>query len=578
MMELKYSELLKLNKELGNNLKSNPIKISVLSNIIVHQSKELLEYFLRIECINAIVKYGDYDNLAQDSEKYQDSNVVIIFWELCNVIDGFHYNIELNNKEQINRILENTKAKIDLVLKNLKETSLILFNKFSSLHFWNSNIKSNNLEELVDQLNHYLEQITPINVKLVDLDKVIASIGLDNSIDLRYYYSSKALYTVDFFKRYSYHVKPYIMSVCGKSKKALIFDCDNTLWKGILGEDGFENIEMSPKTKEGAIYSEIQSLALALNNQGTLIGLCSKNNPDDVDKVIESHPDMQLKNKHITINKSNWSDKVTNLKEIAQELNIGLDSIVFVDDSSFEVNLIKKHLPEVKVLQVPEKLYEYPKMLRENHDLFYDLSFTAEDKNKIKMYRQQIKRLNIKKEFIDIDDYLASLHLKITIYKNDKNIVPRMSQMSQKTNQFNLTTKRYSERDIKNFFDDSNTILYAFSVADKFGDSGITGLCIVTKDNKTKTANIDTFLMSCRVIGRKIEYTFMDYLIDNLKNMNIRTLKAKYIKTKKNEQVKEFYDDCLFDQINENELIKKYSLKIENYKSKDLNYIEVINE
>ena len=136
-MELKYSELLKLNKELGNNLKSNPIKISVLSNIIVHQSKELLEYFLRIECINAIVKYGDYDNLAQDSEKYQDSNVVIIFWELCNVIDGFHYNIELNNKEQINRILENTKAKIDLVLKNLKETSLILFNKFSSLHFWN---------------------------------------------------------------------------------------------------------------------------------------------------------------------------------------------------------------------------------------------------------------------------------------------------------------------------------------------------------------------------------------------------------------------------------------------------------
>ena len=124
-------------------------------------------------------------------------------------------------------------------------------------------------------------------------------------------------------------------------------------------------------------------MALALNKQGILIGLCSKNNPGDVDEVIKSHPDMQLSDNHITINKSNWSDKVTNLKEIAQELNIGLDSLVFVDDSSFEVNLIREQLPEVKVLQVPERLYEYPKMLRENRSLFYNLSFTAEDKNKI---------------------------------------------------------------------------------------------------------------------------------------------------------------------------------------------------
>ena len=486
MMELKYSEVLRLNKELGNNLKSSSYDITVLSNIIIHQSKEILEYLLRGKGINANVKFGDYDNIVQDSKKYQDSNAVIIFWELCNIIEGFQYKVELLNNNQLEEIFEKTKSEIDLVLKNLEKISLVLINKFTFLHFCSFNIRKNNLEELADQLNQYLENRIPTNVRLVDLGKVIANTGIDNSLDLRYYYSSKALYTVDFYRKYSEYVKPYMMSANGKSKKALIFDCDNTLWKGILGEDGFENIEMSSITKDGAVYAEIQALALTLSKQGILIGLCSKNNSADVDEVIKSHPDMQLRVEHITINKSNWSDKVTNLKEIAQELNIGLDSLVFVDDSSFEVNLIKEQLPEVKVLQVPERLYEYPKMLRENRSLFYNLSFTPEDKKKIKMYKQQVKRETVKKEFSDIEDYLASLELKMTIFEDDESIIPRMSQMTQKTNQFNLTTKRYTEGDILKFINESNSDVYAFSVSDKFGNSGITGLSILTLNGTTE--------------------------------------------------------------------------------------------
>ena len=576
-MALKYSEILKLNKELGDQLKSDLYGITILSNIIVHQLKELLEYQLRTEGLNAEVGFGDYDNIVQDSQKYKDSNAVIIFWELCNIIDGMHYKIELYNKDQLNEILEKIKSEIDLVLVNLEKTSLVLINKFESLTFSYSRIRKNKLDDLVIQLNHYLMEKISANARLVDFEKVIASVGVRNSLDMRYYYSSKALHTIDFFKAYAKFVKPFFISATGKAKKALIFDCDNTLWKGILGEDGFDNIQMSTATKDGAIFAEIQSVALALNKEGILVGLCSKNNPGDVDEVIKSHPDMQLRDEHITINQSNWLDKVSNLKEIAQKLNIGLDSLVFIDDSYFEVNLIREQLPEVKVLQVPEKLYQYPSLLRDNLGLFYDLSLTDEDKKKIEMYKQQLKRETVKKKFSNIEDYLSSLKFKITIFENDESIIPRMSQMSQKTNQFNLTTNRYTEGDIRNFINDHHSDVYAFSVADKFGDSGITGLCIICANEKSDSAEIDTFLMSCRIIGRNIEYSFMDHVIGKIKEKKINTLKAKYIKTQKNEQVKEFYDRCLFDLIDRNDSVRNYALDLSNYEAKKLHYIEVIN-
>jgi len=577
MKELKYSEILRLNKEIGETLESKPYKISILSNIIVHQIKEILEYQLRTGGINANVVLGDYDNIVQDSLKYKESNAVLIFWELCNIIDGLQFKIDLFDDRQLNEIFEKTKSEIDLILKNLGKTSLVLLNVFTSLSFSTSARRKTKLEELADQLNQYLADNIPANVRLVELDKVIASIGVEDSFDYRYYYSSKALYTVNFFKSYAEYVKPFIMSVNGKAKKALIFDCDNTLWKGILGEDGYDNIEMSPRTKDGLIFAEIQSIALALNKQGILICLCSKNNPEDVDKVIKSHPDMQLRDKHITINKSNWSDKVSNLREIAQELNIGLDSFVVVDDSKFEVNLIRELLPEVTVLQVPERLYEYPKLLRENSGLFYNLSFTDEDHKKIEMYNQQAKRESSRNEFTDIENYLASLELNMTVYQDEDSIIPRMSQMSQKTNQFNLTTKRYTEGDIKNFIDDDSANVFAFSVADKFGDSGITGLCIIIFNDKNQTAVIDTFLMSCRIIGRNIEYAFIDYLVDILKSNKINEIQAKYIKTQKNGQVKTFYDKCSFRLTDSNESVRNYTLVVSEYKPRLVNYIEVLD-
>ena len=577
MKDLSYTEILKANQELGRSLTAETYNIAAFSNSTINLLKEILEYSLRAEGIPAKVHIGDYDNIVQDARKYCESNGVIIFWELWNVLEGLPYKAETWDEKQLNELLEKVKGEIDFTLKNLQKTPFVILNKFSALPFNAVSLETNRFEQLARQLNRYLEDHVGRNVHLIDLDKVIAGLGLRESVDLRHYYSSKALYTVNFYRAYAQHIMPFFCSVNGKSKKAIIFDCDNTLWKGILGEDGMERIEMSPTTKDGAIFAEIQALALALAKQGVIIGLCSKNNYQEVEELIARHPDMQLRDEHIAIKKINWSDKAVNLRAIVQELNIGLDSIVYVDDSPFEIDFVRREIPEVKTFQVPDKLYDYPRLMREHMNLFYKGSSTEEDISKIKMYKRQLEREEAKKEFVNMEEYFASLKLKMTIFENDESLIPRISQMCQKTNQFNLTTKRYTENEIKNFICHEGARVYAFSVSDKFGDSGVTGVSIAMLDAKSSVAEIDTFLMSCRVIGRNLEYAFMDQLVEALKQSRIKTVKANYIQTAKNGVAKNFYDECSFilDVADKNS--SKYVLDISRYRSKNINYIEVRN-
>ncbi|WP_152058018.1 HAD-IIIC family phosphatase [Aliarcobacter butzleri] len=563
MINMKYSEIIKANKKLEQNKKPK-YQIAILSNIMVHQSKEICEYSLRQNSINAEVALGDYDNIVQDSLKYQNAHSVLIFWELWNLIDGLQYKIESLSDDEFSAVIDKTKHEMDIVFHNLSNVSLVVVNKFSSLVFNHFSLKQNRIDILMNELNQYLA--TKKNIILIDIDKVIASISIEKSIDLRYYYSSKTLYSIEFYKKYFDYIKPIFLSANGKVKKALIFDCDNTLWKGILGEDGFEKIKM---------YKEIQYLAIQLSKKGVIIGLCSKNNPQDVDEVLEKHPKMILRDENIVIKKVNWEDKATNLKSIAKELNIGLDSIVFIDDSDFEVNLIKEELPMIEVFQVPNKEYEYAMMIRDILNLFYNPKETKEDLEKVKMYKTQIKRAKEEENITDIEEYLKGLGLNITYFIDDINQADRISQMTQKTNQFNLTTKRYTKIDIETFINNKNMSVISISVNDKFGDSGIVGLAIL--EFKNDLAMIDTFLMSCRVLGRNIEYKFMDIIVDILKEKNISEIKSKYLKTLKNEQVTDLYDRYGFEIIDQDDNQTRYRMLVKDYKNKSLDYIGVRN-
>ncbi|MBI4964438.1 MAG: HAD-IIIC family phosphatase [Desulfomonile tiedjei] len=574
MKEMKYSEIIKANRELGKRMSGPPYTISLLSNIVVAQLKDVLEYSLRTCGINAQVAVGNYDNVAQDSGEFQDKRAMVIFWEPANFIDGGHYRIDLLGPKEFEDLQSRMRGEIDLVLSNAANCSLVLLNRFSPLVFSHSNIRQSNFERLCDNLNRYVEAKGAGNVKVVDIERIFCRLSVEKCVDLRYYYSSKALYSISFYKEYAEFIKPYVLSANGKSKKALIFDCDNTLWKGILGEEGIDGIEMSSDNKDGAIFREVQTIAAGLAGRGVILGLCSKNEPEEVNNVLQNSTDMVLTDKHLTIKKVNWSDKVSNLSEIAAELNIGTDSIVFVDDSSFEINYVRQFLPEITTVQVPAAIHEYPGVMREIARLFYNLSETPEDLLKAQMYKQQVLRKTEQQRFENLVDYLRSLNLRVRIHLNDESLIPRVSQLTQKTNQFNLTTKRYTEQDIQAFIKAGSTAILALEAMDKFGEYGLTGLCIA-RMNADHLAHIDTFLMSCRIIGRDIELAFFDFVVDYLRNSGTTSIDAEYVRTLKNDQVATFYDKLGFSLVSESGGEKIYRLDILEYRPGNVDYIEV---
>lgn len=318
-----------------------------------------------------------------------------------------------------------------------------------------------------------------------------------------------------------------------KLKKAIIFDCDNTLWEGVIGEGNVvANID---------IFCDIILLA----NHGVIVGLCSKNNEGDLADILQEYEP------YISVKRINWKDKVSNLKEIAEELNIGLDSIVFVDDSAFEIELVRSKLPDVLCI--------YPNELSSTVAKWFDLSG---DFTKTQQYKANYLRKKEEEQFTNIDDYLASLDMVLTVKVNNFDQIPRISELTQKTNQFNLTTRRYTESDIKMFM--TYDKVYSLSVRDKFGDNGLTGVCITNLDE------IDIFLLSCRILGRGIEYAFLDKIVECRVNRGFRYLCGEYIATPKNSQVSDFYAKAGFELYEDN----KYFIDVTKYKPKGASYFK----
>ena len=544
---MKFSEIIQKNNELGKCMSGPNYNVSILSNIIVNQLNSVLEFELRSKGVNAKVTIGDYDTIIQDSAIISDENLVLIFWELANLIDGFQYRANSLSKAETDLYISRFKAEIDLVFNNLKPVPLVIINKFSTLIFNAENILENNFDHICQELNEYLVKKKTANMLLVEVDKVLAKNSIKDSVDFRNYYSSKSLYTVLFYKEYATFISPIVLSVNGMSKKAIIFDCDNTLWNGIVGEDQADGLFMTSSTVKGVVFEEVQWIANELARKGIIIGLNSKNNPDDVEEILKL-PIMSIGNNEISIKKINWNDKVSNLKQIASELNIGLDSIVFVDDSDFEINLVKKYLPQVETIQVPIEKYLYPSEFRKKIGLFFNFNITSEDLNRGKMYAQESERKDKLSTYENIEEYISSLGLEIKIFIDDIRHVARVAQLTQKTNQFNLTTKRYTETEVTQFMKDENFKVFAFEVKDKYGDFGLTGQAFI--EIRGKEAIIDTFLMSCRVLGRNIEFKFIEEVLYNLRKNGITRVKASYLPTLKNEQVKELFEKMGFKNIN----------------------------
>jgi FkbH-like protein len=573
---LKYTDILQLNKALVCTIQSKPYEIGIISNVTVNSFKEILEYSCRLNQIEPNIEIGNFDNIVQDSAILNKKDLVIIFYDVLNIVDQVSEFFEDLEEEKYNNLIDKLFSEIDIIFENLKNTASVIFNSFSSAYFNNNNIQVSKIEIFVKELNIYVEHKKTKNVSILNIDKVFSNIGFKQSIDYRFYHSSKAPYTFSFFKNYVAAIETVYLRNTGKLKKAIVFDCDNTLWKGVIGEDGMEGIDMSPTSKSGKFYHLVQRIAVFLSKRGVIVCLCSKNNEQDVLDVLRNHKDMILTENHIVIKKVNWIDKASNLRAIASELNIGIDSLVFVDDSNFEINLVKEQVPEISTIQVPTSISDYPDLILKNVYTYFNLVLNSEDAKKTEMYKQQFDREASKSAFSSIKDYLASLKIELTIVKNDKTLIPRIAQLTQKTNQFNLTTYRYTESQVEQFTADKKCEVYAMFVKDKFGDNGLTGVCIAKEDeNDPKNMILDSLLMSCRIIGRNIELVYVSHIIKDLENKGYLTLSADYIPTKKNAQVEDFYERVGLNLIENVDGVKHYLLSYSNFEPEKIEYIKI---
>ena len=573
---MKYTEILAANKLLSQKINSPKYNIGILSNVIINSLKDILEYQCLKNNINPTIEIGNYDNITQDSFTFKEKDLLIIFFDSLNIIESVDDFFESITPEFYDSFFLKCKNELDIIFKNLENTSSVIINSFSTSGLVSTPSNISKFENLVNDLNSYLRDNLPKNFYIINIDKIFINSGLVDFIDYRFFHSSKAPYTIDFFKEYVAEIEYFLLKNNGKLKKAIIFDCDNTLWRGILGEDGIDKIDMGVFSKNGKYYNKVQRIITYLSHKGIIIGLCSKNNENDVLEVFKTHKDIFLKEENIVIHKINWNDKATNLKEIAKELNIGLDSIIFVDDSPFEINLIKEYLPEVITIQVPTNIYLYPSILLKCVYKYFNLDSTKDDLKKTVMYKEQFLRTQEKDKYVSIDQYLTSLEIEITIERDNINQVERLAQLTQKTNQFNLTTKRYTEVQMKNFILSKEYHVFSLTVKDKFGDNGITGLCIINQQNNSKGdfLFIDTLLMSCRIIGRNIEFEFVNSIFNYFKKFNITEVHSIYIPSNKNEQVKDFYEKINFKLISNAEE-KKYYTIIEDFNLNKTSYIKV---
>lgn len=484
----------------------------------------------------------------EQAELWRDSAQITFFFFDTNIYlqnefsDKNHFDEFIND---LKNFISKTKGKIIINTFPIPTQSA-----YETLH------KEDSLVKNVKIYNSELEKISEHNknVHIIDTNKLIRKLGEKNSRDMRHLYAHDIPFTHEFLLETAKEWLSYIKMIQGGAKKCIVVDLDNTLWGGVVGEVGPLGITLGPQYP-GNAYKAFQNTLLSYYNRGVILAINSRNNEADVLEVFEKNKEMVLSPKHFASMAINWNDKATNLKAIAEDLNIGIDSLVFIDDDTFNRELVKKELPEVLVPDFEDPTELSTILLGLN--AFPILKITEEDKERNKMYADEKERKQILTKSGNIDEYIKKLNIKVRIEINSKELLPRLAQLTQKTNQFNLTTKRYTEEVISNMIKDG-ALLYSGDVVDSFGPYGITIMAIVKVNNDQ--AELDNFLMSCRIMGRGIEYAFISKIIEDLKNRGINNISASYIPTQKNPPAKDFLQTAGLFKIEET--IEKTSYKI----------------
>ncbi|MFH1326509.1 MAG: HAD-IIIC family phosphatase [archaeon] len=563
---------------------SDPKKLNIafLSNFTLNGLFGVMEEQCKEEGIEVKEYFAPYNQFMQEilntsSRLYFfNPKIIFIILDIENYFgDFFHFPYRIDDKsrkEVISKAFEEIKYLISILKKNTQ--AKIVFNSFLEPLYSSRGILENKnpfgFKKLIRNLNSLLEEEFSQDPRtfLFDTNSFYSKRGYENIYDPKMDYLGDIKMSPESLQRLAKEYISYIYPLTSNTKKCIVLDLDNTLWGGVVGEEGIDNIKLGPD-KEGKPFLDFQKKILELFERGIILAINSKNNYEDAMDVLKNHKHMLLKEDHFASMRINWQNKASNILEIAKEIGIGVDSLVFIDDDETNRKLVKEMVPGVTILDLPEDPSLYRKVL-ENLNCFNTFSLSEADTKKGEMYVQQKKRKEFQEEIKNIDFFLKKLEIVVEVIETPLRIIPRIAQLTQKTNQFNLTTKRYFEEDIGKFISSENHLVLAINVKDIFGDYGITGLAIIKKQQERETWEIDTFLLSCRILGKNIEFALMDVIVGLSKKEAIKKIVANFIPTKKNKPSENFLEGCGFVLVGEKEGVKNYILEIDKKVNKEL--------
>src|SRR5258706_10081836 len=449
------------------------VRIAFLRNITIEGLETFLKFQLYASSIRPEVAFGGYgtmmqDVLADDGLLQRKENDLVVLSLMLEELDPAY----ATPGWRAEAILPELKNLLELLETRTRAT--IVVNTFLSPLYPELGLvlapDGSDVASQVAELNHFIIDFVRQHAPrfcLTDWNRYLGLLGVEGALDQRCRYLFKAPFRKEFLDLYAQDIARIVRALKGGAKKCLILDCDNTLWGGVVGEEGLDGIKLDRNEYPGKAFYDFHTSLLHLAGRGVLIVLCSKNNEPDVFEVLDNHPWCRLKRTHLSGWRINWQDKAKNIVELSEELNLALDSFVLVDDNPVECELVRKLLPEVTVLKVPERLYELPPLVL-RQGLFDTVSLTNEDKQRARLYQGESQRKSLRGAFASVEDYLSSLETVASIHRLRPGETARVAQLTQKTNQFNLTTRRYSEADVRALAEREDAAVFTLSVQDRF--------------------------------------------------------------------------------------------------------------
>lgn len=569
-----FRELQKGSKKV---LETKEIKVAVLGNCATQFFSDSIQGYARISGLNVNLYDADYNQidaqlLDKKSEVYEFGPDVIILWLATDKLyEEFMDSDSMQRRHFADLWMDKIRQYWRLIQNN--SSSKIIQLNFSeicdnALGNYSCKVESTFIFQ-IRKLNYLLQEsmLQQKNIYPVDLLSIQTKLGHDSFYDSRLYYNAKMTIPIKSLTYLAKAVTDVLLAMNGKIKKCVICDLDNTLWGGVIGDDGLGGIQIG-ELGQGHAFSNLQRWLKQLKECGIILAVCSKNNDEIAREPFEKHEEMILKLEDISLFVANWNDKASNIRMIQESLNIGMDSIIFIDDNSFERNLVREMVPEITVPELPEDPALYLEYLQEQN-YFETASFSTESSDRTKQYQAEFERKKLEMTFDSIDEYLKSLDMIGGANAFEPIRYARIAQLTQRSNQFNLRTVRYTEDDIERIAKDDRYLTLYYTLKDKFGDHGLVSVVILEKKSETELF-VDTWLMSCRVLKRGMEEFIINKLIETAKINGFEKVSAEYIPTAKNKMVERIYEDMGFKETQENH----FEILVVEYKNKN-NFISM---